>query len=52
MSNINRDDPNVNKPAPADDQEDSEASNDREKAREALNDPSPQVTTNPSIKNY
>lgn len=52
MPNHNRDDQNLNKPAPADDQEDSEASNARNKTDEALNVPTPDVTTNPSIKNY
>lgn len=52
MSNINRDDPNVSKPAPAEDQEDNEAANTRDNTDEPRKAPSPQVTTNPGIKNY
>lgn len=48
MSNSHQDKQNFNKPAPADDQENSEAS---ESPAEADTDSTDQVTTNPSIKN-
>lgn len=48
MSNSHQDKQNLNKPALADDQENSEAS---ESPAEAETDSTDNVTTNPSIKN-
>lgn len=52
MPNNNLDNQNVNKNPPADDEENNEAINAPEQDADAKLAPTPQVTTNPGIKNY
>jgi hypothetical protein len=51
MPNNNADNPNETNP-PADDEADNKANNAPDKDADANRKPQPQVTTNPSIKNY